>query len=54
MEDDKILDDLRLMSGGALTYPGMELADVKNNVPRPQQYPVKQKSNRKGNQQKRH
>ncbi|HNQ36704.1 MAG: DUF4290 domain-containing protein [Prolixibacteraceae bacterium] len=54
VEDDKILDDLRLMSGGALTYPGMELADVKNNVPRPQQYPVKQKSNRKGNQQKRH
>lgn len=53
VEDSKILDDLKQISGGLLDYPGMELADVRNNIPRPQQ-PAKSKGGRKGSQQKKH
>lgn len=53
VEDEKILDDLRLLSGGNLNYPEMELAEVKNPLPRPQFTP-KTKTNRRSNQQKRH
>lgn len=53
VEDDKILDDLSLISNGELKYKDMELAEVKNNIPR-QPYPTKQKSPRRGNQTKRH
>ncbi|HNU76964.1 MAG: DUF4290 domain-containing protein [Prolixibacteraceae bacterium] len=53
VEDEKILDDLESISKGQLKYPDLELAEIKSNVPR-QQYPAKQKTNRRGNPSKRH
>lgn len=53
VEDDKIMEDLEVISKGVLKYPDMELAEVKNNLPRPQ-FPIKQKTNRRSNLPKRH
>ncbi len=53
VEDEKILDDLSLISNGMLEYKDMELAEVKSSPPR-QAYPVKQRTPRRGNQPKRH
>ena len=53
VEDEKILDDLSIMSKGLLKTSDVELADVKGTVTRPQ-YPVKQKSQRRNNTGKRH
>jgi hypothetical protein len=53
VDDEKILDDLALMSGGKLKCTDIELAEVKSVLSRPQ-YPVKQKSSKRNNQSKRH
>lgn len=53
VEDEKILDDLKIMSGGRINCNDIELAEVKNVPSRPQN-PVKQKPPRRNNQSKRH
>lgn len=53
VEDEKILDDLKLMSGGRLNCDEIELAEVKSVPSRPQN-PVKQKPPKRNNQPKRH
>jgi hypothetical protein len=53
VEDEKILDDLGIMSKGLLKTSEVELAEVKNTPVRTQ-YPLKQKQPRRNNQSKRH
>ncbi len=53
VEDDKILEDLGIISGGKLKYPNLELAETKNIPVRPP-YQVKQKMSKKNVQGKRH
>jgi hypothetical protein len=52
VDDAIIFQDLANLSRGKLTLPGQELADIKYTAPK-QQY-QKQKSSKKGSQQKRH
>jgi hypothetical protein len=53
VEDEKILDDLAIMSKKMLKTTDVELAEVKGPIQR-QQYPVKQKPPRRNNVPKRH
>jgi hypothetical protein len=53
VEDEKILEDLSAMSKRLLNTSEVELADMKGAVTR-QQYPVKQKMQRRNNPAKRH
>jgi len=53
VEDEKILDDLGIMSKGLLKTSEVELAEVKNTPVRTQ-YPLKQKQPRRNNLSKRH
>jgi hypothetical protein len=53
VEDEKILEDLSAMSKRLLKTSDVELADMKGAVAR-QQYPVKQKTQRRNNPGKRH
>jgi hypothetical protein len=53
VEDEKILEDLSILSKRLLKTSDVELADVKGTVAR-QQYPVKQKTQRRNNTGKRH
>jgi hypothetical protein len=53
VEDEKILEDLSSMSKRLLKTDDVELADVKGAVVR-QQYPAKQKTQRRNNPGKRH
>jgi hypothetical protein len=53
VEDEKILEDLSIMSKRLLKTSDVELADMKGAVTR-QQYPVKQKMQRRNNPGKRH
>jgi hypothetical protein len=53
VEDEKILEDLSSMSKRLLKTDDVELADVKGAVVR-QQYPIKQKTQRRNNPGKRH
>jgi hypothetical protein len=53
VEDEKILDDLKIMSRGLLKTSDVELAEVKSPSFRPQ-YPAKQKQPRRNNLSKRH
>ena len=53
VEDEKILEDLSALSKRLLKTSDVELADMKGAVAR-QQYPVKQKTQRRNNPGKRH
>ncbi len=53
VEDDKILEDLGILSKGKLKYSDLELAETKSVAPR-QPYTVKQKNARKNLPSKRH
>jgi hypothetical protein len=53
VEDEKILEDLAIISKRLLKVSEPELADVKGTVVR-QPYPVKQKTQRRNNTNKRH
>mgnify|MGYP003771962885 CR=1 FL=1 len=52
VEDEKILEDLGIMSHRLLKLNDLELAEVKGNITRPQ-YQVKQKQPRRNNPSKR-
>ncbi len=54
VEDEKILDDLKIMSGDRLDCKKIELAEVKNVPVRQQQYPARQKPAKRPAQAKRH
>jgi hypothetical protein len=54
VEDEKILDDLKIMSGNRLDCEKVELAEVKNVPTRQQQFPARQKPSKRTAQAKRH